>query len=98
MAAHAITIPHLSEGIVAFLGKNNLKFKPGQKAQVGDIVLCSQSANWVDPEDLGKVLAVCPKRKPFTLPDNHPDGKKVELYVLTFTKMRKPRGKLQGNG
>ena len=98
MAAHAITIPHLSEGIVAFLEKNNLKFKPGQKAQVGDIVLCSQSANWVDPEDLGKVLAVCPKRKPFTLPDNHPDGKKVELYVLTFTKMRKPRGKLQGNG
>ena len=90
-------LPHINgTKLLQLLKKNDLQFKPGSWAQEGDIVICSQTKNWSDPDDMGKVIKVAPKGKTIKLPKGHRDGSNVHMYVQTYTKMRKPKKKLTG--
>ena len=84
-------IAHLTgAALFAFLKENNATLRPGSEAEEGDIVVCSQTKNFENPVDIGRVLFASTATK-VTLPVNHRDGDKVNMFVLTFKKQRKPR-------
>ena len=68
-----------------------VKLTTGDKAEKGDIVVCSQTKNWCSPEQLGIIRAAHTK-KPMKLTNKggrpHPDGDEANLFVQPYSKIR----------
>ena len=89
------TVPHLRSEIFKFCEERKIKLRSGSEAEVGDIVVCSSTKNWVDPVVIGKVLKRAPKNTTIKLPPKHRDGAEMDMFVLTHRRQRKPRGDLK---
>ena len=89
-------VSHLSSGLFKFCRDRKIALPNAKDVRVGDIVVCSPNKNWEDPDDMGRVLHVAPAGRPVKLPKGHPDGAKGHIFVQTFSKQLKPRGKLSG--
>ena len=51
----------VNSGIFALSKKLGHQLPDGTDVEVGDIVVCSSTQNWEDPDVLGRVVYACPK-------------------------------------
>ena len=79
-----------SEHIAKFYEDEEVQMATGAEAKVGDIVMCSVNGNWSDPCDIGIVRRVAKGTK---LSKGHVDGDTADVYVETYTRVKKRKAK-----
>ena len=51
----------VSRELIALCKEKKVKLPDGTKVKVGDVVICSSTGNWEDPDVIGKCVFACPK-------------------------------------
>ncbi len=74
--------------LMAWLDKNQHQLVKGNKAQNGDIVVCSVRNNYGEPCDMGKIHFKNHPNVQSKLPAGHEDGDVGDMFVHTYCKRR----------
>ena len=70
----------MRSGLFTWMRENHIAPRPARQVEVGDIVCCCTQKNWVDPQTMGKVVAVHNKAIKL-LP---PKGKGIYYFIVLF--------------